>query len=139
MGMKRAVTLLLLGLALVVLAAAGYWLKRPAAAQTVTCIDPLAGCRFTHRGTPVSLRFSAPPSALEAFELRVSVPEAKKISVQFQMNGMDMGFNRYDLRPSGKQTFSAKVMLPVCISGRHDWTAYFDIDGSRYALPFSTG
>jgi len=104
----------------------------------VSCADPLAGCSFSHRGTSVSVLFVSPPSALNAFGLRVRAPEAKKISVQFQMNGMDMGFNHYDLRPAGNQTFSATVTLPVCVSGRHDWTAYFNIDGSRYALPFST-
>jgi len=136
--MKRTGMPLLLVLTLVAIAAAGYWLKRPGEARAVSCADPLAGCSFSHRGTSVSVLFVSPPSALNAFGLRVRAPEAKKISVQFQMNGMDMGFNHYDLRPAGNQTFSATVTLPVCVSGRHDWTAYFNIDGSRYALPFST-
>ncbi len=54
------------------------------------------------------------------------------------MVGMDMGFNRYDLRPAGNGVFASKVTLPVCVSGRRDWILYLDLDGMRYALRFST-
>ncbi len=54
------------------------------------------------------------------------------------MVGMDMGFNRYDLRPTADGAWAAKVTLPVCVSGRRDWILYLDLDGSRYAIPFST-
>jgi hypothetical protein len=136
--MKRIAVPLLLVVALVAIAVAGYWLKRPTEAAAVPCADPLAGCAFSHRGTPVSVRFSSQPAPLEAFELTVTAPNAAKISAELQMVGMDMGFNRYDLRPADSGTFAARVTLPVCISGRHDWTLFLDLDGSRYALPFST-
>lgn len=136
--MKRVAIPLLLVLALVAIAATGYWFKRPNDAQAVPCTDPLAGCSFIHRGASVTVNFSAPPSPLDAFELRVNAPDVEKISAEFQMNGMDMGFNRYDLRPAGKHAFTAKVTLPLCVSGRHDWTVYLEVDGTRYALPFST-
>ena len=136
--MKRvAVPLLLIGV-LVAIAVAGYSLKRPAEALAVACVDPLAGCTFSHRGTPVKLIFLTPPTPLEAFDLSLSAPGASRISAEFQMNGMEMGFNRYDLRTTGNTMFSAKVTLPVCVSGRHDWTMYLDVDGTRYALPFRT-
>jgi hypothetical protein len=136
--MKRVLVPLLLVLALLAVAVAGYWLKRPAKAQAVACADPLAGCTFVHRGTDVKLLFSTPPRPLEPFELRVRAPGATRISAAFQMNGMDMGFNRYDLHLAESGMFVAKVMLPVCVSGRHDWTVYLDVDGAHYALPFST-
>ncbi len=138
---------LLLVAALIAVAVAGYWLKRPAGAIAVPCADPLAGCTFIHRSAPASVRFSMQPIALEAFELRVTAPNARKISAEFQMLRMDMGFNRYDLHPdkpgeSGKSgqsgQFTAHITLPVCVSGQHDWMLYLDIDGIRYALPFST-
>lgn len=136
--MKRvAVPLLLIGM-LVAIAVAGYWLKHPAEALAVACVDPLVGCTFSHRGTPVKVIFLTPPTPLEAFDLSLSAPGASRISAEFQMNGMEMGFNRYDLRSSGNAVFSAKVTLPVCVSGRHDWTMYLDVDGTRYALPFRT-
>jgi len=138
--MKRVRVLLplLLMVALAAIAAAGYWLKRPAEAQAVACVDPVAGCSFTHRGTPVTVIFSLLPTPLDAFELSVDAPDTSPISAAFQMNGMDMGFNRYDLRQAENGRLAAKVTLPVCVSGRHDWTLFLDVDGTRYALPFST-
>ena len=136
--MKRVAVPLLWIVMLVVIAVAGYWLKRPVEAQAVACVDPLAGCAFSHRGTPVKVKFLAPPTPLEAFDLSLSAPGASRISAEFQMNGMEMGFNRYDLRTTGNAVFLAKATLPVCVSGRHDWTMYLDVDGTRYALPFRT-
>ena len=129
---------LLLVVALVAIAIAGYWIKRPVEAQAVACVDPLAGCTFDHRGTAARVMFLTPPAPLESFELRINAPGATRISAGFQMNGMDMGFNRYDLRPAENGMLAAKVTLPICVSGRRDWTLYLDVDGTRYALPFST-
>ena len=134
----RVLPPLLLVVALVAIAVAGYWLKRPAEAVAVACADPLAGCAFVHRGAPASVRFSMQPAPLEAFELAVTAPNATRISAEFQMLGMDMGFNRYDLRPAADGAWASKVTLPVCISGQRDWVLYLDVDGTRYALPFST-
>jgi uncharacterized membrane protein YjgN (DUF898 family) len=135
--MKRILPPLLLVVALVAIAVAGYSLKRPPKAQAVACADPLAGCRFSHRGTSALLRFSVQPAPLAPFELSVRAPGATRVSAEFQMNGMEMGFNRYDLRPSDG-VFGSKVTLPMCVSGRRDWTLTLDIDGAHYALPFST-
>ena len=136
--MKRILAPLLLVVALVAVAVAGYWLKRPAEAIALQCADPLTGCRFIHRGAPASVHFLAQPVALQAFGLRVNAPNGHKISAEFQMVGMDMGFNRYDLRPVRPGEFAAEITLPICVSGRRDWMLYLDVDGTRYALPFST-
>jgi hypothetical protein len=138
MDMKRVLAPLLLIVALLLIAVAGWWLKRPAEAVAVPCADPLAGCAFNHRGSAANARFSMRPVPLEAFELRVAAAGAGKVSAEFQMVGMDMGFNRYDLRPVADGVFVSKVTLPVCISGRRDWILYLYLDGIRYALPFST-
>jgi len=134
----RVLAPLLLVIVLLAIAVAGYWLKRPPEAVAVRCADPLAGCSFDHRGDTASMRFSVRPAPLEAFEIRVTAPGAARISAEFQMVGMDMGFNRYDLRPAADGVFVSKVTLPVCVSGRRDWRLYLDLDGTRYALPFST-
>lgn len=130
---------LLLVAALLAVAVAGYWLKRPAEAVAVDCADPVSGCTFAHRGQTARLRFSARPVPLQAFELRLEAPGAARAraSAEFQMAGMDMGFNRYDLRPAG-DALAARVTLPVCVSGSRDWTLYLALDGERYAIPFST-
>jgi len=134
----RVLAPLLLMVALVAIAAAGYWLKRPAEAIVVSCADPLTGCTFVHRSVPVSVRFLTRPVPMEAFGLGVTAPGASKISAEFQMVGMEMGFNRYDLRPGKDGEFIAQITLPVCISGQGSWMLYLEIDGIRYALPFST-
>jgi len=129
---------LLLAIALIAIAVAGWWMKRPPDAVPVVCADPVAGCRFLHRGAEATLRFSAPPAPMEAFRVELQAPDARRASAEFQMAGMDMGFNRYDLKPAGAGTLAAPVTLPVCVSGRRDWVLYLDLDGTRYALPFST-
>ncbi len=136
--MKRLVLPLLLIVALIAIAVVGYRLQLPAEAQAVTCTDPLAGCLFNHRGAAVKVVFSAQPAPLEAFQLSVYTLGASKISAEFQMNGMAMGFNRYDLRPTGAGAFASSITLPVCVSGRRDWTLFLEIDGAHYTLPFST-
>jgi hypothetical protein len=137
MEVKRVGVPLLLVLALLAIAAGGYWLKRPAEAIAIPCVDPLAGCAFSHRGAPASVRFSKRPAPLQAFELNVTAPGAAKVSAEFHMVGMDMGFNRYDLRRAG-EGFAARITLPVCVSGRRDWGLTLDIDGAHYTLRFST-
>jgi hypothetical protein len=136
--MKRVAVPLLVAVALVAIAVAGYWLKRPPAAVAVACADPLAGCAFTHHGAAASVRFSSQPAPMEAFGVQVAAPGAARVSAEFQMVGMDMGFNRYDLRPAGDGIFAARVTLPVCVSGRRDWKLFLEVDGARYELPFST-
>lgn len=136
--MKRVWAPLLLAVMLLLIAVVGYWQQRPAEAISVSCADPLAGCQFTHDNVPAGLRFSVQPKPLQAFSLSVHAPGAHKISAEFQMVGMDMGFNRYDLRPRQAGEFAATITLPVCVSGDHRWVLYLEIDGARYAVPFST-
>jgi hypothetical protein len=136
--MKRVLAPLLLVVALVAVAVAGYWLQRPAGVIAVPCADPLAGCTFIHHGAPVRVRFLTRPVALEAFGLSVTAANAQKISAEFQMLRMNMGFNRYDLHPAKPGEFAANITLPVCVSGQRDWMLYLEIDSMRYALPFST-
>lgn len=135
--MRRVALPLLVAAALVAIAVAGWWAKRPAEAVAIACADPLAGCAFSHGGGAASVRFSAQPAPMEAFGVQVTAPGAARVSAEFQMVGMDMGFNRYDLRPENG-TFGAEVTLPVCVSGRRDWKLFLEIDGTRYELPFST-
>lgn len=134
---RMAVPLLVIAI-LVGIAIAGYWFKQQPVAQPVACADPESGCSFRHDSATIQVRFSTRPTPLEAFQLNVSQVAADRISAEFQMRGMEMGFNRYDLSPTLDGAFTATVMLPVCVSGRHDWTMFLTIDNTRYALPFST-
>ena len=126
--MSRVWMPLLLVVVLAGIAISSYWLKRP--------IEALAGCTFNHHGAPIKVIFSTQPAPLGAFDVRIHAPGANTISAAFQMNGMDMGFNQYHMRPVENNLFAAQVTLPVCVSGRRDWTMTLNVDGSRYALPF---
>jgi len=123
---------------LVAIAVAGYWAKRPPESESIACSDPVAGCDFRHRGDSARVHFSELPVPLEPFTLSVTAPGSARVSVEFQMVGMDMGFNRYDLRSLPDGTFSSRITLPVCVSGRQDWLLYLQIDGKNYVLPFSS-
>lgn len=123
---------------LAAIAVAGYWAKRPAEAESIACSDPVAGCDFRHHDATARVRFSELPVPLEPFVLSVTAPGSARVSAEFQMVGMDMGFNRYDLRLQPQGVFSSRITLPVCISGRRDWLLYLQIDGKHYVLPFSS-
>lgn len=136
--MKRIALPLLLVVALIAIAVAGWWIKRPVEAVPVACANPVAGCSFSHRGTALTLRFGAAPQPLAPFDIELRGSGVQRASAEFQMIGMDMGFNRYDLKPAGADRLAARVTLPVCVSGRRDWVLYLDLDGLRYAFGFST-
>lgn len=135
--MNRALLPLLVAFGVLAIAVAGWWLKRPADALSVACPDPVVGCHFIHGGIPAHVQFSAVPVPLEGFELALRAPGVRHAHAEFQMVGMDMGFNRYDLRPQ-QAGFQARITLPVCVSGRRDWMLYLELDGTRYAMPFSS-
>ena len=135
---QRILLPFVIAIAFIVIAVAGHILKRPAEAQPVACVDPVQGCTFSHRGQSGQIRLSVRPTPLQPFMLEVHVPGAKRVSAEFQMVGMDMGFNRYDLRAASPGVFRSKIMLSACVSGRRDWKLYLDMDGQRYVVPFSS-
>lgn len=120
------------GLALVLLLAAGC---DPATPGTpVACADLEAGCA----AGGIRVRTDAPPSALRPFRLTVEAPAAARVSAEFAMEGMEMGLNRYRLLPAGEGRFEARVVLPVCVSGRRDWLLWVEADGRRVGFAFQT-
>jgi hypothetical protein len=129
-------------LIIVALAALAIWGARqqssPQTAQPIVCADPVAGCTFLHKGLPAYLQFSAQPEALRPFVLSLAHPNLQKASVSFQMSGMNMGFNLYELRPAADGRWTAKVTLPVCTVSRMDWIAELNLDGQFYTLTFTT-
>jgi hypothetical protein len=133
----RVLLPLLLAVAFIAIAVVGAILKRSAEALPVVCADPVQGCAFSHRGQPGQIRLSLPPAPLQPFMLELSAPGVKRVSAEFQMVGMDMGFNRYDLRAASPGVFRSEITLPVCVSGRRDWKLYLDVDGQAYVLPIS--
>jgi hypothetical protein len=109
--------------------------KSPQSPVLVHCHDPLAGCRLD-RG--VEVRFSQTPSVMQSFDLEMTASGAVDVHASFQMQGMDMGMNRYHLLKKGGK-WSAKVMLPACVQGRRDWVLRLEVGAKTYEMPFAAG
>lgn len=102
------------------------------------CAALSTGCSATVNGTTVRARTNRPPAVLQPFEIEVDAPRAREVHVSLDMQGMDMGPNRYRLERAANGKWHARVTLPVCVSGRQDWLLVLDIDGERLAFPFVT-
>lgn len=108
-------------------------------AGTVICRDLVAGCRFELGGEGVVLRFSESQRAMRSFVMEVDAPSAVAVRADFMMPGMDMVPNRYDLGRGPDGHWRAKVVLPVCISGREDWRLALTVDEQSASVPFAAG
>jgi len=97
-------------------------------------------CFVKQQGIEYKIKFLQSPSALKPFDVELTPVHlsAKNIDIEFSMQDMDMGFNRYSLKKlSG--SWQARVVLPVCSLGRNDWKLDVLIDdGSEmYKTRFS--
>ena len=129
---------LMIAMVLIIVALVGARMQPSSEAQMIACADPVIGCKFEHRGQTVQLRFSHSPMTLQPFTITLHAPGARQVQAEFQMQGMEMGFNRYRFTADKTGIFTARVTLPVCVSGRRDWRLDLQIDSQRYAIPFST-
>lgn len=65
------------------------------------------------------------------FQVRLDGPLAdtvQDVTVHFAMVGMDMGSNRFHLRRKADRHWQGEVILPLCTTGRGDWTATVEIE-----------
>lgn len=94
--------------------------------QRLPCLDPIQSC-----GDEITqIHFSAIPQPLRPFQLTIRHPQASNISVEMNMQGMEMGLNRYRLLAQDGIWF-ADIILPACLQGRSDWEMIIRIeDGS---------
>jgi hypothetical protein len=113
------------------------WQRSQTQTVTVNCANPIQGCQFQLGQQQVHVNFIDTPSGLHPFTVRVNVADAKVIYAYFTMPDMEMGYNRYRLISSSPQLWQARVVLPVCVTGRRDWILTLDIDGKTFAIPFS--
>lgn len=131
------------GLPLILMAMIGLvvWLnagRQDMPARAVVCADLVAGCTAQLGERGVSFGTDGAVKPLKPFHIWVRAPGAKKVDARFTMEGMNMGFNIHSLRDDGQGMFRASATLPVCVSGRRDWSMVLDVDGTRLTLPFVT-
>ncbi len=123
-----------------ILIAGGVYQLRPRTGNqisTIACTHPLQGCQFQLNQQSVQVSFINSPSGLHPFTLRVIMPHAQHIYATFAMRDMSMGDNHYRLLHVSDNLWQASVVLPVCVTGRHDWLLTLDIDGQKVTIPFS--
>jgi hypothetical protein len=109
------------------------------------CDAALTRCRVSDDDTSVSLMMGPKVKPLQPFTLSLLIDggkvAAQSVVADFQMQGMDMGSNRYRLQP-GEKGWQATATLPVCTASRMDWLAVveFELDGKpvRAVFPFHT-
>ena len=130
--MQTRYTLLLIALLVVIAYVAGQWLaKHEAHVSRLTILqvnpcDPVTTeCHASLNGDKVIIHFAEMPSALKPFKVTVKneFSGVDAITVDFMMQGMDMGVNRVHLNELNDQSWSASAILPVCSLGRNDWIA----------------
>ena len=51
----------------------------------------------------------------------------ESIYVDFKMNNMNMGVNRFLLKRDNKSIWKGKALLPICVTGRADWLSEIEI------------
>lgn len=109
-----------------------------APAVPVACANPQAGCGATLDGRAVEVGMTGVLKVLSPIQIWARAPGARSVEASFTMEGMDMGFNLYTLRPDAQGVFRANVTLPVCVTGRRDWLMTIRIDGRALVVPFVT-
>jgi len=84
-------------------------------------------CYAMTDGLRLGLRFTGEVKPLKRFQLQAKVKEGSEVSldgidVQFRMRDMYMGEQQYALRKLSKTEWQGDVVLPVCSTGRSEWT-----------------
>ena len=71
-------------------------------------------------------------------EVELEGLQARKVLVDFAGIGMNMGFNRPELKPVAGQGFAGTTRIPVCVRKRMDWEARVMVEtpGGLWVAPF---
>ncbi|MDO4694884.1 MAG: hypothetical protein Q4A62_09775 [Eikenella sp.] len=108
--------------------------QQPAAGQTAAPCVPEQGCTLPDGSR---LHFAARLKGPFDIELRQVPNGVEKVSVSFSMRDMDMGFNRYDLRPQPDGSWRAEaVRLPLCTDRRRDYLADITVGRQVFQVAF---
>ena len=106
--------------------------KTPSSNKITICPTNGNWCESPFNQHKIAIRFPKKIPYLTKFPVQVRIKNKNKINIQqlqiqFSMQGMQMGINRFNLKPklnqedSNTQFWQAEVVLPVCVSGRKDW------------------
>lgn len=81
-------------------------------------------CRVARGDSSVGLQLPSGVRPLSRFPVTVYLEgvSAREVTIEFTMQGMDMGVNRFGLRKT-QDAWTGEAILPVCTTGRLDWVA----------------
>ncbi len=91
-------------------------------------------CRSQVEGGAVS--FAIEPRSIplvKPLQLRVELEgvAAQQVAIDFSGVDMNMGFNRFTLKPAGEGIFTGEGLLPVCVRDAMEWEAKVLISSRR--------
>lgn len=113
--------------------------------KMTSCDASIVSCQFESDTANLNLRLGPDVKPLKSFnvelEVRSQTIHPEKIIVDFQMVGMDMGMNRYQMLHKGS-SWEGVATLPVCTASRTDWVALVEMVERgriyRVSFPFHT-
>ena len=127
---------------------AGIWRASVAEKQVLVNCSTLTqpdGCTASVDGREIRFGMLGEPKPLAPFQIWITLPDstgvqnvAQKAEARFTMEGMDMGFNLYTLRPDDQGVLRATVTLPICVTGRRDWHMILDVANFSIKVAFVT-
>lgn len=95
-----------------------------------SCDATVQTCLLAGEGVELQLALAKDIHTLQPFQLQLHIAgiqqEIESVNVEFFMEEMDMGINRYRLLPDGKG-WRGEIVLPVCVVGRGDWRAVVEV------------
>lgn len=113
------------------------WLQPTPARALVLQADPACNpvgkaCVASDATFTITLELADRPRPLTPFSVQVRLAgegaaQVRQVAVAFTMLNMDMGFNRFDLRPQTEIAWEGQALLPVCSMGRRDWRVTVEV------------
>ena len=89
------------------------------------------GCKMNAGGSQFELGFESEAVTMKPFQVYINLSEQDQIiraSLDFSMQGMDMGVNRFEFHSKSKNRMAAEVLLPICVRKRTDWNMKISVE-----------
>jgi hypothetical protein len=107
------------------------------------CNPVQATCTAGNGDMIMALRLQGDVRPLHRFSVQVSLggsvaTAVEQVSVRFDMVGMDMGENRFQLSRQAESVWQGQALLPACSQGGRDWRATVEVAGEAlYTAEFN--
>lgn len=99
------------------------------------CDASVQPCLLAHQGVTLRLELDKNVRTMQPFQLQLHVEGASQpvetVMVEFFMEGMDMGVNRYRLL-NKDNSWQGVITLPVCVAGTGIWRAEVEVSDQKH-------